>query len=52
MAVINQYVVMPADATALNGMVTTLITLISCVLFQYSLPKAAKLNPIDAIRHL
>jgi putative ABC transport system permease protein len=45
--------VMPADATALNGIVTAIITLISCMLFSiFPARKAAKLNPIEAIRHL
>jgi putative ABC transport system permease protein len=54
MAVLSiNMLIMPADATFLNGMVTTLITLLSCVLFSiFPARKAAKLNPIDAIRHL
>lgn len=54
MAVLSiNMLIMPADATALNGLVTTLITLISCVVFSvFPARKAAKLNPIDAIRHL
>jgi putative ABC transport system permease protein len=54
MAVLSiNMLVMPADATALNGIVTTLITLVSCVLFSvFPARKASKLNPIDAIRHL
>jgi putative ABC transport system permease protein len=46
-------ILMPADATFINGAVTTIVTLVLCLLFSmFPARKAAKLNPIDAIRHL
>ncbi|MBN2402676.1 MAG: ABC transporter permease [Spirochaetes bacterium] len=54
MAVLSiNMLVVPADASMLNGIVTAMVTLILCLLFSvFPARKAAKLNPIDAIRHL